>query len=403
MIDIVKLRVKGGNGGDGRVSFRREKYAAKGGPNGGNGGAGGSVIIRATRHMATLLHLSHLKKIEAVSGELGGRKNCFGKNGQDTIIEVPLGTVVWQLSANSVAQHRQRFGLHQVLPKGEVRSRRYFLTEEGQPIPSRDPDTVVDQDMPVKNLNIAELEKEELLHLVEDGQEVVLCQGGFGGRGNTLFKSSTNTTPLEAEYGTIGEERVVLLELKLLADVGLVGLPNAGKSTFLSMVTNAHPKVANYPFTTLEPHLGIMAVPKHLQPPTEIVIADIPGLIEGASQGQGLGFDFLRHVEGCRVLAYILFLEETVIYDEELPLKAKAEQLVTQFQSLRSELEKYNPELLERPAVIAVSKADLIFEELQTEVTKVFKKNKLQLPIFFSGATQGNLASLQEALVRKLT
>ena len=232
-------------------------------------------------------------------------------------------------------------------------------------------------------------EKIKLVEILEEGQKVVLCQGGFGGRGNVSFKSSINTTPLEVEYGSTGEHKKVVLELKLLADIGLVGYPNAGKSTLLSKITRANPKTADYPFTTIEPNLGVLTLPEG----KDLVVADIPGLIEGAHSGKGLGYDFLRHIENTRVLLFILFLEENIVSDVNVTSKTKADLVWQQYQHLCSELTAYQTEMLQKPSLIALNKIDIYPAELIKAITSRFQKAQ-QTILPFSGFTGEGLAEL---------
>ena len=284
-LDEVHLFVKAGDGGRGCVSFRREKFVPRGGPNGGDGGDGGSVILHVSAHFATLAHLYNRHHVNAGRGEHGRGSNQSGAGGADAVVEVPPGTVVKDFDS------------------GEV-----------------------------------------LADLVNDGQEAVVAKGGRGGRGNQHFATPTRQAPRIAEPGTPGEERHVRLELKLLADVGLVGLPNAGKSTLLARVSAARPKIADYPFTTLTPHLGVVTRDGGAR---SLVFADIPGLIEGAHAGAGLGHRFLRHIERCRVLLHLVDLAST-------------EPVRLQVEVLRSELGKHDPTLVAREALLVGTKADAI-------------------------------------------
>ena len=284
--DTAKVTVTAGRGGNGHVSFRREIYVDKGGPNGGDGGKGGDVIFIASTGENTLLDFRYQPNLKAQDGQQGGKKDMHGKNGQDLLVKVPVGTVVKR--------------------GGEV---------------------------------VADLTK--------DGQQAIVAKGGDGGFGNAHFKSSVRQTPRMAELGEPGDSFEAELELKLLADVGLVGFPNAGKSTFLSVVSNARPEIADYAFTTLTPNLGVAVVDD-----SNILIADIPGLIEGASEGKGLGDDFLRHIERTAVLLHLVD-----IYSDDI---AKS------YQTIRSELKKYNPELATRPEVVALTKAEGLDPELIT-------------------------------------
>lgn len=296
-IDRAKIYLQAGKGGDGSVSFRREKYVEFGGPDGGNGGNGGSIYFVSKDGISTLSDYRHAIKVKAEDGDNGHKKNSFGRKGQDIYLVVPTGTVIYDEN----------------------------------------------------NTILADLNK--------PGMEFLACKGGKGGRGNKCFVSSTNRAPKIAENGQLGEKKTLILELKLIADAGLVGLPSVGKSTFLSVVSNAKPKIAEYHFTTLEPMLGTVKLPSG----EDFVIADLPGLIQGASQGKGLGFVFLRHVERCKVLIHIVDLN----YPEGEPFD--------NFEKINRELETYNPELIKRPMVIALNKMD----ELDSNKKAETFKNKL--------------------------
>ena len=318
-VDTAKVFIQAGKGGNGAVSFRRELYIEKGGPDGGDGGRGGNVIFKATKDLNTLLNFRYKPELKAKNGENGSKRNKTGKTGENLIVKVPVGTLV---------------------------------KKEG----------IVLADLDI------------------DGKEVIIANGGDGGFGNAHFKSSVRQTPRVAELGEAGETFEADLELKLLADIGLVGFPNAGKSTFLSVVSNARPEIANYAFTTLTPNLGVTSIDD-----SNLLIADIPGLIEGASEGKGLGDAFLRHVERTSVLLHLIDI------DEEDPAK--------QYQIIREELAKYQPELLDRPELIALTKSEGIDEELksyQVEKIKQVAPNS-QIFVISSVAHQG-LKELLRAL-----
>ena len=301
MIDLVKLILVAGDGGRGRVSFLRLRKVPKGGPDGGDGGNGGNVILRGNKGLATLKHFQGRVLYEAEDGIPGDKKKKIGPKGKNLVLEVPLGTSIGLTAENTIANKRRKFvGMNTLLKRDAVRIEKYHLEKEGASLPEQhyqyihvvNSDVVVETD--VQEILQATHKTEPLViaEITEHGQEIVLCQGGFGGRGNERFKSSVNTTPLQAEFGSEGEKRAVVLELKLLADVGLVGFPNAGKSTLLSVVTKARPRIANYPFTTIEPNLGVISFDGEKRSDdsknigtSEIVMADIPGLIEGASEG----------------------------------------------------------------------------------------------------------------------
>jgi GTP-binding protein len=284
-VDKVKIYVHAGNGGNGAVAFHREKYVAAGGPDGGDGGNGGSVILRADDNLSTLMDFRYRRKYQAESGENGQGKRCKGKKGEDLIIRVPRGTVVRDAETN------------------------------------------------------------EIMHDVSGSEDYVLCKGGRGGWGNQHFATPTRQVPRFAKAGTPGDEHEVVLELKLLADVGLVGFPNVGKSTLLSVTSNAHPKIANYHFTTLYPNLGVIYVEEGVS----FVMADIPGIIEGAAEGAGLGHDFLRHIDRCRLLIHIVDVSGSEDRDP-----------VEDFQKINEELKQYSQDLASRPMIVAANKIDLL-------------------------------------------
>jgi GTP-binding protein len=402
MIDLVKLLLTAGDGGNGKVSFRREKYIAKGGPNGGYGGNGGDVIIVGDSHTSTLKHLAGITKIEATDGERGGKKKMHGANSEPQYIKVPVGTTIWVIAETELANKRRK--IHPTLRpfnKVELDMDTFEVDEEGKRAVLREEhelvhvydEEVLATDFRVKNVNVNDVTKEKLIDITEDGQEVIVCQGGFGGRGNIAFKNSRNTTPMIAEYGSMGEKRVILAELKLLAHVGLVGFPNAGKSTLVSKVTKANPKIGSYPFTTLEPHLGVLETKFG----KELIIADIPGLVEGASEGKGLGFSFLRHVEACQVLLYILSLDESVIYDKARTNEQKANVLWQEFETLKRELDQYGDEILDKPYLVGINKADLYDDELKQAIKDLFKKGGEEIHVF-SGYTGEDLDDVTAAL-----
>jgi GTP-binding protein len=287
-VDRVTINVRGGDGGSGCLAFRREKYVPRGGPSGGDGGAGGSIILRAVQGVTNLAHLSSQRHWKSDRGEHGQGSDCHGRGAEDLVIEVPVGTIV------------------------RDRDRGHLLRD-------------------LKNL----------------GDQVIVAKGGVGGHGNKFFKSSTNRTPRQFEKGEPGEERWITLELKVIADVGLVGLPNAGKSTLLSRISRAHPEIADYPFTTKYPNLGTVS-----EGDRRFVVADIPGLVEGAHEGHGLGHEFLRHVERTRLLVHLI---DAVPIDGSDP--------VANYRNIRQELELYSPALAARPELIVVTKLDVTGSE----------------------------------------
>lgn len=321
-IDYVKFFARSGNGGAGSAHFRREKFVPKGGPDGGDGGTGGSIVLRGNSQLWTLLHLKYRKHITAENGGNGEGGQRFGKNGENIILEVPIGTIA-------------------------------------------------------KNADTGE----KMLEILEDGEERVLLPGGKGGLGNVHFKSSTNQAPRHAQPGIEGIEASIILELKILADVGLVGFPNAGKSTLLSVVSAAKPEIADYPFTTLVPNLGVVEYRDY----KSFVMADIPGIIEGAAEGKGLGNRFLRHIERNSILLFLI--------------PADANDIKKEYQILLGELEKHNPELMDKDRLLAISKSDLLDDELMEEM-------KEELPdiecLFISSVTNMGIQELKDKIWKHL-
>ena len=318
-LDQAKIYIKAGDGGNGACSFRHEKFLEFGGPDGGNGGKGGDVIFVAAPNLNTLIDFRYQQHFKAQKGHPGAGRNCTGAGGEDLIIKVPIGTEV--------------------------------TDETGEVV-------------------IADLTKE--------GQTFVIAKGGMGGRGNDSYKSSTNQAPRRADPGEPGEELAVWLKLKLIADIGLVGMPNAGKSTLLTALTKARPKIANYPFTTLHPHLGVAMVDGK-----EILMADIPGLIEGASEGIGLGTKFLKHVERCSVLIHLIDGTEPNPFET--------------YQAIRNELQNYADKLAKKPEIIAINKCDCIDDETLDEIAKTFEDNIHIKPFFISAIAQKGLTDLLRA------
>lgn len=403
MTDLVFLHLLAGNGGHGKVSFRREKYVAKGGPDGGDGGNGGNIIVRGSAAVNTLREYAGKNSYQAQMGGVGGKRQKTGPKGDDLILEVPIGTTIWQITEN-MAAHKRRVligGVSEPLKRDAIPREKYFLEREGEFPPPRENDDLHEPELlqQVRSSKKFDPEGNDLIKLAEInevGQEIVIVQGGVGGRGNMQFKGPAQTTPLVAEYGTFGEQRLVAFELKLLADIGLVGFPNAGKSTLISHLTSARPKVASYPFTTLEPHLGLY---KNPQTNKELVIADIPGLIEGASEGKGLGFQFLRHVQNCKVLLYVLSLDESVVSDSSTSDQEKAEQVLAQYSALHKELDDYHESLDKKPSQIVLNKIDIYSEELIAAIKSTFKKKSLGiLPI--SAATGAGIEELHKELAQ---
>lgn len=321
-VDYVRINCKSGHGGGGSSHLRREKYIPKGGPDGGNGGRGGNVIMRGNKNEWTLLHLRFTKNVAAGRGQNGQKSQLTGADGEDVYITVPLGTIA--------------------------------KNEEG----------------------------EILGEILEDGQEIILLKGGKGGMGNEFFKSSTNQTPRFAQPGMPGEEATIIFELKVLADVGLVGFPNAGKSTLLAAISAAKPKIADYAFTTLTPNLGIVEWRNY----KSFVMADIPGIIEGAAEGKGLGHRFLRHIERNSILLFLI--------------PADSEDHFQEFKILENELKEFNPELLEKDFILSISKADLLDDELKNEILAEFPEHRK--PLFFSAVSQEGIQELKDGIWKQL-
>lgn len=321
-IDYVKFFGKSGAGGAGSVHFRREKHVPLGGPDGGDGGRGGHIILKGNGQQWTLLHLKYRKHVRAESGGNGGAQNSFGANGRDIILDVPIGTI------------------------------------------ARDAET-----------------GEKLLEILVHGETKILLNGGRGGQGNSHYKTATNQAPAHAQPGEGAIEKVIILELKLLADVGLVGFPNAGKSTLLAAISAAKPEIADYPFTTLTPNLGVVAYRED----RSFVMADIPGIIEGAAKGKGLGTRFLRHIERNSILLFLV--------------SADADDISKEYSILLKELENHNPELLDKERVLVISKADLLDDELKTEISATLTK---VAHLYISSWTDQGLVALKDVIWRYL-
>lgn len=348
-VDSAKITVKAGNGGDGIVSFRREKYVPKGGPDGGDGGKGGDVYFVADSNLATLLDFQTLKKFKAEKGQRGGNQKKAGAGGEDLYLKVPVGTIVY---------------------------------EDRKPEETNHPDYII----PESTL-IADLAKE--------GDVALIARGGEGGKGNTRFKSSTQQAPRIATPGEPGDERDLRLELKLLADVGLIGFPNAGKSTLLSVLTNATPQIGSYRFTTLFPNLGVMEAYGN-----EILLADIPGLIEGAAEGKGLGDEFLRHVERTRVLLHLI---DPISSATEQGKELSIETVLEAYNVIREELDDYSEDLTAKQEIIVISKIDIPENAaLLEDIQKAFEEKNKQV-IGISSAGHTNLEELKQKIVQVLS
>ena len=324
-VDYVKMHVSSGNGGKGSAHLHREKYIAKGGPDGGDGGRGGHVILKGNSNLWTLIHLKFKRHIRAGHGAHGSSGRSTGADGEDAYLEVPLGTVVRDTETNEI-----------------------------------------------------------LFEITEDGEEKIVAEGGMGGRGNWHFKNSVNQTPRYAQPGIPLEERHITLELKILADVGLVGFPNAGKSTLLSVLTSAKPKIADYEFTTLKPNLGIVEYRDY----KSFVMADIPGIIEGAAEGKGLGYYFLRHIERNSILLFLI--------------PADAKDIVEQYEILLDELRRYNPEMLDKERFVCITKYDMLDDELKSEISQILDKDLDADYMFISSVAQQGLTELKDKLWKML-
>ena len=305
-VDYIKVHIASGKGGQGSTHLRREKFVPKGGPDGGDGGRGGHIIFQGNKNLCTLFHLKFKRHFSAGHGGSGGKQTSTGADGEDIIVEVPLGTVIKDSETGAV-----------------------------------------------------------LKEITENQEKFIAAKGGKGGMGNAHFKSATNQTPRYAQTGLPGEEKNLTLEMKILADVGLVGFPNAGKSTLLSVLSAAKPKIADYPFTTLKPNLGIVGYRDY----QSFVMADIPGIIEGAAEGKGLGHYFLRHIERNSILLFLI--------------PADADDLRKEYDILVDELRRYNPELLDKQSIVAISKADLLDQELKAEMTQVLDESFGDIPYLF--------------------
>jgi len=321
-VDYIKVHIASGKGGQGSTHLRREKFVPKGGPDGGDGGRGGHIIFQGNKNLWTLFHLKFKRHFSAGHGGSGGKQTSTGADGEDIIVDVPLGTVIKDTETGAV-----------------------------------------------------------LKEITEDQEKFIAAKGGKGGMGNAHFKSATNQTPRYAQTGLPGEEKNLTLEMKILADVGLVGFPNAGKSTLLSVLSAAKPKIADYPFTTLKPNLGIVGYRDY----QSFVMADIPGIIEGAAEGKGLGHYFLRHIERNSILLFLI--------------PADADDLRKEYDILVDELRRYNPELLDKQSIVAISKADLLDQELKAEMTQLLDESFGEIPyMFITSVAQQGLDALKDVL-----
>lgn len=352
MKDLARIYIKAGDGGNGSVHFRREKYIPKGGPDGGDGGKGGDVILEADSNITSLVAFNFQKKFEADNGKPGREKRSYGKDARDIVIKVPVGTEVYEVSsAHMELNLRKREQLEELLTKREL-----------------------------------------LVDMTEKNQEYIVGYGGKGGRGNDHFKSSTNQTPMEAESGVPGEEKYLLLELKVVADVGIMGLPNVGKSSLLKALTAANPKIAGYPFTTLEPNLGVLKTEK-----SHLILVDIPGVVEEAYEGKGIGPWFLKHLERTKQLIHVLAPDPDETTRSDL---AVWEQMVRDYEIVRGELEKFGQGLVEKPELVVVNKMELITSKSEQERVKKELSEKLGKNVLMVSA--GMKEGLEEFTLRVL-
>ncbi|MEI8107343.1 MAG: GTPase ObgE [Verrucomicrobiota bacterium] len=355
-VDHIRIFAKAGDGGDGAVSFRRESFVPKGGPDGGDGGRGASVILRAETHQDNLTPFFYEPVVKAKNGERGGGRQCFGKSALDRIVPVPVGTIVYRLPDEEKVEEVDVEVAH-----GDGATFVDFSkTPEGEAKPEKK-----------KKVPINPEELEMIADLTEVGQEFILCAGGKGGIGNVHFKSSRNQAPTQYTEGEAGEQGYFYIELRKIADAGLVGYPNAGKSTLLGKISAAHPRVASYPFTTLTPHIGVVELAGY----ERITVADIPGLIEGAHADVGLGHDFLRHIVRCKLLVFVLDMAGS-----------EGREPLDDLQKLRKELDLYDPKLSERPWVVVANKMDL---EEAAERLEGFRQRYPKIEIIPISAQEG--------------
>lgn len=394
LIDTALIQVSAGNGGDGKLSLRREKYIPKGGPDGGNGGNGGDVYFIADHNLATLADFKSKPKYQAQHGEEGGKNVRQGGNGEDLYISVPVGTLIYEVREKD-------------LQNGETAAN---TNQEGSA------DEVTDFRQRIKNVETTQV---LVADFTEHGQKLLIAHGGRGGRGNDSFKSSTNQTPMQFTRGTLGQSKTIKLEVKIIADIGFVGLPNAGKSTLVNSVTNANAKVDSYPFTTIFPNLGFW----ELKSGESVIVADIPGLIEGASTGKGLGDEFLRHIERTRIILHLIdpytqeISESTALEEEFNSLseekalellesadkQALVKKAIASYNVIRKELEDHKTNLQDKPEIVVINKIDI------TEVKEAYKsikehfEQKFDVKVFgISAVTGEGLEDLEEEVIKML-
>ncbi len=405
MVDLIKISLTAGNGGDGRISFLSNRYQIRGGPDGGNGGNGGSIVVTADRNLHSLRDFAGKNEIEAKDGGMGGKAKMSGAGSPDTVLKLPVGTSIWRV----VADYQPRGKRHMYTIDKEGGRREWNLGAARQ---EKISDKIVPRILPITPKPTI-LSKTFTFHgesyeavwageVTKHEQSLRVARGGRGGRGNFEFRSSTHTTPREAETGEQGERGIFFFELQVLADIGLVGFPNAGKSTLLSVLTTAKPEIADYPFTTIQPNLGILEYVSHKEGGrATFVVADIPGIIEGASEGKGLGTAFLRHIERSRVLVFVLALEDYDVlqYGDDIPVLT--EKLIEQYHQLLDELEDYEKDkpsgLTTKKRLVVVNKADLYSSELQQTIATEAGK-ALDYPLFISAKANTNIEKLKNQL-----
>lgn len=465
MIDFAKVTLRAGNGGRGVTSFLREKYNPKGGPDGGDGGRGGDIIIRASNQLSTLLDFQYKKVFEAPHGQAGGSRNMHGRDGENLVIEVPTGTVIKvnRIEKEKILRKHNKNEYENLKEYQQIvlnykkmeKQKRYELLKkttaehiaenamreisvEKHAVEESNPQTVAnpqstdqtypswqDDDqhqsilyIPDDKLNESQFEGESstlvqtaandqqpqiyldapTYDLAREGDQIVIARGGLGGRGNAQFKSASHQTPQESERGQKGDIVEVEIQLKLIANVGLIGFPNAGKSTLLAALTSATPKIGNYPFTTLNPNLGVMKDDQQT-----VVLADVPGLIEGAHEGKGLGIRFLKHIERTNLLVHMIALPDEIL---DSPPEAIAEHLKTQYAVIREELTLYKKDLEKKTELLVINKIDLLPEDQKsdyiTAIEQMFKSEHLS-PIFISAVSNIGLNGLRKLLLDALS
>jgi GTP-binding protein len=334
LTDEVTIKISAGKGGDGCVSFRREKYVPKGGPDGGDGGKGGDIVIRVNPSVNTLTFFNMKKEFQAKNGENGGKNRCHGADADDLILEVPPGTIIYDFQKE----------------KKQIEDNNYNIESESK--------------------------LEKIADLTKLNEKIVVAKGGRGGWGNDHFATATHQTPYEFNPGTLGQSKTIKLELRLIADVGLIGLPNAGKSTLISRISNAKPKIANYPFTTIEPNLGVVKADNEFS----FTAADIPGLIEGASKGKGLGDKFLRHIKRTKMIVHII--------------DVNSDDLIRDYKTIRKELKAFSTELTKKNEIVVFNKIETMDRNLILDLAKKFKTKIKKNPLLISAVTGEGIKDL---------